>query len=88
MGKLESGLTVDIGMPDNITKVEILESKAKERGIPLSNDLANFIVNNIKGGIGRLEGAMIRLGVHSSLLNEELTTELAQYALKDWLDNS
>ena len=86
-GKLESGLTVDIGMPDNITKVEILESKAKERGIPLSNELANFIVNNIKGGIGRLEGAMIRLGVHASLLNEELTTELAKYALKDWLDH-
>ena len=86
--KLESGLTVDIGMPDNITKVEILESKAKERGIPLSNELANFIVNNIKGGIGRLEGAMIRLGVHASLLNEELTIELAKYALKDWLDHS
>ena len=87
-GKLESGLTVDIGMPDNLTKVEILESKAKERGIPLSNELANFIVMNIKGGIGRLEGAMIRLGVHASLLKEELTTELAQYALKDWFDNS
>ena len=87
-GKLESGLTVDIGMPDNLTKVEILESKAKERGIPLSNELSNFIVQHIKGGIGRLEGALIRLGVHASLLNEELTTELAQYALKDWLDNS
>jgi len=84
-GKLESGLTVDIGMPDNLTKVEILEIKAKERGFPLSNELANFIVKNIKGGIGRLEGAMIRLGVHASLLNEKLTTELAQYALKDWL---
>ena len=87
-GKLESGLTVDIGVPDNLTKVEILESKAKEREIPLNNELANFIVKNIKGGIRRLEGALIRLGVHSSLLNEELTTELAQYALKDWIGNS
>ena len=75
-------------MPDNLTKVEILESKAKERSIPLSNELANFIVLHIKGGIGRLEGALIRLGVHASLLNEELTTELAQNALKDWLENS
>jgi len=87
-GKLESGLTVDVGVPDNLTKVEILEKKAKEREIPLSNELANFIVENIKGGIGRLEGAMIRLGVHASLLNEELTPELARYALKDWLVNS
>ena len=87
-GKLESGLTVDIGMPDNMTKVEILANKAKQRAIPLSNELANFIVQHIKGGIGRLEGALIRLGVHASLLNEELTTELAQFALKDWLDNS
>ena len=54
----------------------------------MNNELANFIVKNIKGGIGRVEGAMIRLGVLSSLLNEELTTELAQYALKDWLENS
>ncbi len=51
-GKLESGLTVDIGMPDNLTKVEILENKARERVIPLNNELANFIVHHIKGGIG------------------------------------
>ncbi len=81
--KLESGLTVDIGIPDIFTKITILESKANERGIPLNNELAEFIVKHINGGIGRLEGALIRLGVHASLLNEELTIELAQYALKD-----
>lgn len=30
----------------------------------------------------------MRLGVHASLLNEELTIELARYSLKDWLDDS
>jgi len=87
-GKLESGLTVDIGIPDDLTRVEILERKAKERGIPLSNELAHFIVKHIKGGIGRMEGVLMRLGIHASLLNEELTIDLARYSLKDWLDES
>ena len=30
----------------------------------------------------------MRLGVHASLLNEELTVDLARYALKDWLQDS
>jgi len=46
-GKLDSGLTVDIGIPDDQTRIAILESKAKERGIPLNNELANFIVKHI-----------------------------------------
>ena len=67
LGRLESGLTVDIGIPDDQTRIEILKRKAIERSIPLSNDLANFIVKNIKGSIGRMEGVLIRLGVHASL---------------------
>ena len=86
--RLESGLTVDIGIPDDQTRIAILESKAVERGIPLSTELAHFIVQHIKGGIGRMEGVLMRLGVHASLLNEELTIDLAKFALKDWLDES
>ena len=85
---LESGLTVDIGIPDNKTKIEILENKASERGIPFNNELANFIVSNIEGGIGRMEGILMRLEVHSSLLNEKLTISLAKDILKDWLSDS
>ena len=87
-GRLESGLTVDIGIPDDKTRIAILESKAKKSGIPLNDELAKFIVQHIKGGIGRMEGVLLRLGVHASLLNEELTVDLARCALKDWLEDS
>jgi len=87
-GRLESGLTVDIGIPDDKTRIAILENKAKESGIPLNDELAKFIVQHIKGGIGRMEGVLLRLGVHASLLNEELTVDLARCVLKDWLEDS
>ena len=87
-GRLESGLTVDIGIPDDKTRIAILENKAKESGIPLNDELAKFIVQHIKGGIGRMEGVLLRLGVHASLLNEELTVDLARCALKDWLEDT
>ena len=86
-GRLESGLTVDIGIPDDKTRIAILENKAKESGVPLNDELAEFIVKHIKGGIRRMEGVLMRLGVHASLLNEELTVDLAQSALKDWIEN-
>ena len=35
-----------------------------------------------------MEGVLMRLGVHASLLNEELTVDLARRALKDWLEDS
>jgi len=85
---LESGLTVDVGIPDDETKIKILENKAFERSIPFSKELANFLVQNIKGGVGSMEGVLMRLGVHASLLNEELTINLARNALKDWLNKS
>ena len=82
--RLESGLTVDIGIPDDQTRIAILNNKAIERSIPLTDSLATFIVNNIKGSVGRIEGVLMRLGIHSSLLNEELTIDLAKSVLKDW----
>ena len=86
--RLESGLTVDIGIPDDQTRIAILKNKAIERSIPLTDALATFIVNNIKGSVGRIEGVLMRLGIHSSLLNEELTIDLAKSVLKDWFDPS
>ena len=35
-----------------------------------------------------MEGVLLRLGVHASLLNEDLTVDLARCALKDWLEDS
>ena len=77
-----------MGIPDDNTKIEILKKKASERGIPFNNELANFIVSKIKGGIGRMEGILMRLGVHASLLNETLTIDLVNEILKDWLNES
>ena len=85
---LESGLTVDMGIPDDNTKIEILIKKAAEKGIPLNSDLAYFIVSKIKGGVGRMEGVLMRLGVHASLLNEKLTIDLVNEIIKDWLNES
>ena len=83
--RLESGLVIDVGFPDSKARIEILVSKAQEKGIPLTYDLAEFMANHISGSVGRLEGALTRLGVHATLLNEPLSIELARLNLKDLL---
>ena len=83
--RLESGLVLDIGIPDSKTRMEILVSKAEDKGIPLPHELAEFMARNISGSVERLEGALLRLGVHSTLLNEPLSIELARMNLSDLL---
>ena len=67
------------------SRIEILVNKAQEKGIPLSNDLAEFMAKHINGSVSRLEGALTRLGVHTTLLNEPLSIELAGMNLRDLL---
>ena len=83
--RLESGLVIDVGVPDMNSRIKILVNKAQEKGIPLSNDLAEFMAKHITGSVSRLEGALTRLGVHTTLLNEPLSIELAGMNLRDLL---
>lgn len=47
-----------------------------------------YIANQIDSNIRELEGALIRVVAYSSLVNEEVTPELAAAALKDIMPNA
>lgn len=47
-----------------------------------------YIANQIDSNIRELEGALIRVVAYSSLVNQDITAELAAQALKDIIPNS
>ena len=85
--RFEWGLIADIQPPDLETKVAILQKKAESEHVTLPTDVALFIASNIRSNVRELEGALIRLIAHSSLIGAEITLSYAQQVLKNFIDS-
>lgn len=86
--RFEWGLITDIAPPDLETRIAILRKKAKADGLDIPNEVMLYIANQIDSNIRELEGALIRVVAYSSLVNEDVTPELAAAALKDIMPNT
>ncbi|WAH37009.1 chromosomal replication initiator protein DnaA [Alicyclobacillus dauci] len=81
--RFEWGLITDIQPPDLETRIAILQRKARSEGLEISEEVLSYIANQIDSNIRELEGALIRVVAYSSLVNEDVSPQLAQAALKD-----
>jgi chromosomal replication initiator protein len=81
--RFEWGLITDIQPPDLETRIAILRKKAKAENLDVPNEAMMYIANQVDTNIRELEGALIRVVAYSSLVNEDITTQLAVEALKD-----
>jgi chromosomal replication initiator protein len=85
--RFEWGLIADIQPPDLETKVAILQKKADQEQVTLPTEVALFIASNIRSNVRELEGALIRLLAHSSLIGAEITLPYTQQVLKNFIDS-
>src|SRR6476619_3131261 len=85
--RFEWGLIADIQPPDLETKVAILQKKAEQEKVILPTDVALYIASNIRSNVRELEGALIRLVAHSSLIGAEISLPYTQQVLKNFIDS-
>ena len=79
--RFEWGLIADLQAPDLETRVAILERKAELDGIPLTHEVALFLATRLVSNVRELEGALTRIGAHSSLHRYEITVDTAREVL-------
>ena len=79
----EWGLMADIGAPDYETRMAILRRKVESDDMVLSDDILNYIANNIKSNIRELEGALNKLLAYSNLEKTDITMDIAKKELQN-----
>ncbi len=86
--RFESGLLCDLKSPDFETRVAILRKKAEPENVVLSDEIFNFIADNITSSVRALEGSLIRIlafSSYSKLNPEDIDINLAAEILSDMI---
>ena len=76
--RFEMGMTIDIQMPDFVTRCAILSSKAGLSNVDLDPKIAEFLANTVKTNVRELEGVLNKLLATAEMSNVEPTIEMAE----------
>ena len=83
--RFEWGLMADIQLPDQETRVAILQSKAEEKGVTVPRSVLNLIAHHVRSNIRELEGALNKVVAYSQLTGAAISTDMVNLALADYM---
>jgi chromosomal replication initiator protein len=81
--RFEWGLIVDIQPPDYETRLAILQSKARQKGVNIPAEILELIARDKQSNVRVLEGSLNRVVALAKLLKTTPTLEIAVKALED-----
>ncbi|MDR6937498.1 MULTISPECIES: chromosomal replication initiator protein DnaA [unclassified Luteibacter] len=84
--RLGWGLSVAIEPPDFETRAAILLSKAAEKDMEVSEDVAMLLAKRIRSNVRDLEGALNTLAARANFYRKPITTDFAEETLRDLLN--
>jgi len=83
--RLGAGMVADIQPPNLEMRQAILRAKAAEKNYLISDEVLNFIAENIESNIRELEGAITRVISYCDLQKIEPTVEITGKVLEDMI---
>ena len=81
--RFEWGLLADIQPPDYETRMAILKNKANQIGLDLSDDVCNYIANNITNNVRQIEGTVKKILAYRDLNDMPMNLNNISRAISD-----
>ena len=78
LSRFKWGLVVEVEKPDFNLRKAILKHKIYKDGIVMPEEVIDYIAENVTSSVRDLEGVLISLLAHSTLMNAEINIQLAQ----------
>jgi chromosomal replication initiator protein len=87
ISRFNQGLVADMQQPDLETRIAILRARADEDpgGVRLGDDVVLMIADRVRGNVRELEGCLVRLMAVASLTHRDITNELANEVLAQYV---
>lgn len=82
------GLSAKIDIPDYETKLKIIRSKSESLGVPITEEVATYLANNIAANIREIEGALLSIKANASFMGRRVSISLAKEVLKAFVQVS
>lgn len=79
--RFQMGLNPDLQFPDLETRIAILSKKAQLSDLAVPHDVLQYIAENTSSSIRELEGRLLQISAHASMINEPVTLKFAQEIL-------
>ena len=86
--RLESGLFADITNPDFETRVGIVNTKASQCAISLSENIVYYIAENIKSNTRQIEGVVKKLQAYINIQGKIPTVSVVQGFIRDIINDT
>lgn len=83
LSRFKWGMTAELERPDINLRRDVLTLKAKQDGLVIPADVLEFIATNVTESIRELEGIVVSLVAHATVLGQEITLELARNVLSN-----
>ena len=81
LSRFKWGMTAELERPDFELRKGVLIQKAEQDGLAIPEEVLDFIATNVTDSIRELEGIIVSLMAHATVLNQEITIELARNVL-------
>jgi len=78
LGRFKWGMSLALEKPDRNLRREVLAQKAAHEGVDLSDDVIEFIADNVTESIRDLEGIMVSLVAHATVMSKPISLDLAK----------
>lgn len=83
ISRFKWGMTVELEKPDLSLRRMVLQLKSEQNGLSLLPEVMDYIAENVTNSVRELEGIVVSLLAHATLLNREVTVDLARMVMNN-----
>lgn len=83
LGRFKQGMSISLSKPDLALRREVLTQKAALEGIRLQPEIIEYIAANVTDSIRELEGVMVSLVAHATVMDKAISLELTRKVVRN-----